>query len=91
MDGMTELELPGLPGLPWREYDLVGTLERPEGTPPPAPLTYAAVVEAVHTAHLSQWTLRIRAGSAGTALATAELVLPEAAGARWSVIPAGSP
>lgn len=88
--GMMPLELPGLPEPLLREYVLVGVLERPEGSVPPAPLGCPAVVDAVHTDTLSEWRLTVRAGSAGMALTAAELVLPEAAGARWTVSPAGS-
>ena len=70
-----------------REFDLVGVLERPEGQSPPQPVACPAVVDAVHTATLSEWRLRVRAGSAGMALSAAELVPPEAAGARWTVSP----
>lgn len=87
--GMVPLELPGLPESPLREYDLTGVLKRPEGTRPPAPVACPAVVDAVHTDVLSQWSLKVRAGSAGMALTAAELVLPEAAGATWTVEPAG--
>lgn len=86
---MTPLDLGPLPDSPLREYDLTGVLKRPEGTKPPEPLgRTAAVVDAVHTDVLSQWSLRVRAGSAGMALTAAELVLPEAAGATWTVEPA---
>jgi len=76
-----------LPERPWREYDVTGILERPEGAAPPMPVAFEPVVDAVHTATLSRWELRIRAQSAGMALTSAELVLPEACGARWSVEP----
>jgi hypothetical protein len=85
--GMVPLELPELPESPLREYDLTGVLKRPEGTAPPEPLTCPAVVDAVHTDVLSRWVLRVRAGSAGMALTAAEMVLPEAAGASWTVSP----
>jgi hypothetical protein len=85
---MTPLDLGPLPDSPLRDYDLTGVLKRPEGTRPPEPLgRTAAVVDAVHEAALSEWRLRVRAGSAGMALTAAELVLPEAAGATWTVTP----
>lgn len=85
---MTPLDLGPLPDSPLLEYDLTGVLERPEGTVPPVPVACPAVVDAVHTDTLSRWTLRVRAGTAGMALTAAELVLPEAAGATWTVGPA---
>jgi hypothetical protein len=86
---MTPLDLGPLPDLPLREYDLTGVLKRPDGTGPPEPRgRTAAVVDAVHEAAWSEWRLKVRAGSAGMALTAAELVLPEAAGATWTVSPA---
>jgi hypothetical protein len=83
---MTPLDL-GLPDPPLPEYDVTGVLERPEGTAPPSPVACPAVVDAVHTDIRSRWVLKVRAGSAGMALTAAELVLPEAAGATWTVTP----
>lgn len=87
---MTKLDLPELPEIPAGEYEITGTLKRPEGSEPPAPGLHAALVKAVHHTTHTEWSLTVRAGSASMALTAAEMILPEATGATWLVAPVKS-
>lgn len=88
MERMTELDLPGLPERPLRPYEVTAELEHRDG--PAVPVRCPSVVEALHTAGLSRWRLSMLSPCASVALQVAETLLPEAAGAAWTVRPAAS-
>jgi hypothetical protein len=86
MDGMIPLDL-GLPASPLRSFEVVGTLQR-HGSAAPPPVACPPEVMSVHTAELSEWRMPVLAVTAGVALTVAEALVPEAAGATWTVTPA---
>jgi hypothetical protein len=81
MDGMIPIDFPGLPAPEPRWFDVTATVayteEAPDGCSP------AGGVASV--ARLARWRLSVRALRGSEALAWAELFLPQASGATWTV------
>lgn len=81
MDGMIPIDFPGLPEAEPRWYDVTATLAWTEEAPSGDP----AAGGVASLSRLSRWRLSVRAARGSEALAWAELFLPQATAATWTV------
>lgn len=81
MDGMIPIDFPGLPAPEPRWFDVTATLAWTEE----APAEGSTAGSVASLSRLSRWRLSVRAARGSEALAWAELFLPQATAATWTV------
>lgn len=81
MDGMIPIDFPGLPAPEPRWFDVTAVLAYEQESPGAC----GPAGGMVRTSALSRWRLSVRAARGSEALAWAELFLPQASGAAWTV------